>query len=89
MSFNAFMSPPFTDLFDFSWELDGKVVPDETGATFLKPYAELAKTPLGLHTVKLTVKGAREYQDPTEKQFNILPFDGETRSVICQFRGGA
>ena len=89
MSFNAYMSPPFTDLFDFSWELDGKVVPEATEATFLKPYADLEKTPLGLHTVKLTVKGAREYQDPTDKQFNILPFGGETRSVVCQFRGPA
>lgn len=89
MSFNAYMSPPFTDLFDFAWELDGQPVPDVAEATFLKPYADLPKTPLGLHTVKLTVKGAREYQDPTDKQFNILPFGGGTRTVVCQFRGPA
>ena len=86
MSFNAFMSPPFNDLFDFTWEIDGQVIAGETGATILKPYAELPKTPLGLHTVKLTAKGAREYQDPTEKRFNVMPFDGGTKTVTCQFR---
>jgi hypothetical protein len=89
MSFNAYVSPPYTDLFDFTWELDGKVVPDETGATILKPYADLPKTPLGLHTVKLTAKGAREYQDPTEAVYNFTPFNGESRTVTCQFRGPA
>jgi hypothetical protein len=89
MSFNAFLSPPFTDLFDFTWELDGQVVPNETGPTILKPYAELPKTPLGLHTVKLTVKGAREYKDPTEPKYNVMPFNGESRTVTCQFRGQA
>jgi hypothetical protein len=87
MSFNAYMSPPFTDLFDFTWELDGQVVAGETGATILKPYAELPKTSMGLHTVKLTAKGAREYKDPTEERFNILPFGGGSKSVVCQFRG--
>ena len=76
MSFNAFMSPPFTDLFEFTWEIDGQVVPGENGPTILKPYADLPKTPLGLHTVKLTAKGVKEYEDPTEKKYNVLPFDG-------------
>ena len=31
MSFNAFLSPPFTDLFEFTWELDGQVIAGETG----------------------------------------------------------
>jgi hypothetical protein len=89
MSFNAFMSPPFTDLFEFTWELDGQVVAGETGATILKPYADLPKMPLGLHTVKLTAKGVKEYEDPTEKQYNVLPFNGGSRTVTCQFRGPA
>jgi len=89
MSFNAYLSPPFTDLFDFTWEIDGQVIAGETGATVLKPYAELPKTPLGLHTVKLTAKGAREYQDPTEARFNVLPFNGGSKTVTCQFRGPA
>ena len=89
MSFNAYMSPPFNDLFDFTWEIDGKVVAGEAGATILKPYADLDKMPLGLHTVKLTAKGVREYQDPTEARFNVLPFNGGSKSVTCQFRGPA
>ena len=87
MSFNAFMSPPFTDLFDFTWEIDGQVIPGETGPTLMKPYADLQKTTMGLHTVKLTAKGAREYQDPTEPRYNVLPFNGGTKTVTCQFRG--
>jgi hypothetical protein len=87
MSFNAYLSPPFTDLFEFTWELDGQVVAGENGPTFLKPYADLPATPTGLHTVKLTAKGVNEYQDPTEARFNVLPFDGGARSVTCQFQG--
>jgi hypothetical protein len=87
MSFNAFVSPPYTDLFDFTWEIDGEVVPGETGPTILRPYADLPKTPLGLHTVKLTAKGAREYMDPTEARYNFTPFDGGSRTVVCQFQG--
>jgi hypothetical protein len=87
MSFNAYVSPPYTDLFDFAWEIDGQPLAGVTEPTVLKPYADLPKTPLGLHTVKLTVKGAREYQDPTESQYNFTPFNGESRTVTCQFRG--
>jgi hypothetical protein len=87
MSFNAYLSPPFTDLFEFTWELDGQVVAGENGPTILKPYADLPQTPTGLHTVKLTAKGVNEYQDPTEARFNVLPFDGGARSVTCQFQG--
>ena len=29
MTFNAFVSPPYTDLYDFSWELDGQALHDE------------------------------------------------------------
>jgi hypothetical protein len=87
MSFNAYVSPPYTDLFDFAWEIDGQPLEGVTEPTVLKPYAELPKTPLGLHTVKLTVKGAREYTDPTESRYNFTPFNGESRTVTCQFRG--
>jgi hypothetical protein len=89
MSFNAFMSPPFTDLFEFSWEIDGQVIPGETGPTILKPYADLPKMPLGLHTVKMTAKGVNEYKDPTEAKYNVLPFNGGSKTVTCQFRGQA
>ena len=89
MSFNAYVSPPYTDLFDFTWELDGRSCRTRPAPTILKPYAELPKTPLGLHTLKLTAKGAREYKDPTESGYNFMPFNGESRTVTCQFRGPA
>lgn len=85
MSFNAFVSPPFTDLFEFAWELDGQVVAGETGPTILKPFAELPAPSLGLHTVKLTARGVKEYQDPTESQYNVLPLNGGSKTVTCQF----
>lgn len=88
MSFNAYVSPPYTDLFDFTWELDGEVVPGVTEPTVMKPYAELPKTPTGQHAVRLTVRGAREYKDPTDPQFNFTPFDGGSRTVTCTFQGG-
>lgn len=88
MAFNAYVSPPFTDLFDFTWELDGQVVPGENGPTFLKPYADLKKTG-GAHTLKMTAKGAREYHDPTDATFNFTPFDGGAQSVTCTFTGPA
>jgi hypothetical protein len=87
MSFNAYLSPPFTDLFEFTWELDGQVVPGENGPTMLKPYSELSPTPDGIHSVTLTAKGAKEYQDATDPRMNVLPFNGGTRTVTCQFQG--
>ena len=47
--------------------------------------AELPQVEAGLHTVKLTAKGIKEYEDPTEARFNVLPFNGGSRTVICQF----
>lgn len=87
MTFTGFLSPPYSDLFDFSWEIDGRVVSNEQ--IYQVPYAQIPKGPLGFHSVKLNVKGAREYKDPTESQYNFMPFDGGTRSVTCTFRGPA
>lgn len=86
MSFNATVSPPYTDLFDFAWEIDGQPVAGVTEATFLRPFADLPQTPDGTHTIKMTAKGAREYKDPTEARFNFTPFDGGSRTVTCTFR---
>lgn len=85
MTFMSFVSPPFSDLFDYTWELDGKVL-TENQSTIQYPYSSLERTPLGLHTVKLTVHGAREYVD-LRSGLRHTPFDGGSRSVVCQFRG--
>ena len=63
------------------------MIAGETGPTIMKPYAELPQMTMGLHTVKLTAKGVKEYEDPTEARFNVLPFNGGSRTVVCQFRG--
>ncbi len=89
MSFNAYVSPPYTDLFDFAWELDGQPVAGVVDPTILKPYSELKKSPDGSHTVKLTAKGARSYKDPTDPRYDFTPFDGGAVSVTCIFKGPA
>lgn len=59
MTFTAFIDPPFTDLFDFAWEVDGKAVPDSNA-----PVIQAGGMSIGRHTVKLTAVGARDYPDP-------------------------
>jgi hypothetical protein len=89
MSFNANVSPPYTDLFDFAWVIDGQPVAGVTDPTILKPYSELTKTPDGSHTVVLTATGARPYKDPTDPRYDFTPFDGGSVSVTCTFKGPA
>ena len=81
MTFNGLVSPPYTDLFDFSWAIDGAPVPGADQPILQMPAAQLSKG--GPHTVSVTVKGAREYQDPTDSRYNHLPLDGGTLTVSC------
>jgi hypothetical protein len=85
MTFTAFVSPPYTDLFDFHWELDGQPASDTIGPTFQKPVAALSPTPDGQHTVRMTAVGAREYRDATDARYNFVPFDGGAVTVQCSF----
>lgn len=82
LTFTAYVSPPYTDLFDFSWEIDGKPVPDSNIYTIQQPVPGLAKTPSGQHTVKVTAKGARVYPDPDQPS---VPLNGGSFSVECKF----
>ena len=59
MTFTAIIDPPFTDLFDFAWEIDGQPVPDSN-----QPVVQLGRPSIGRHTVKVTAIGARDYPDP-------------------------
>src|SRR6202158_4618463 len=55
MSFGAFLSPPYTDLFDFSWTFDGQPLQlDPTTFVYQVPVDALPKTPGNQHTVKVT-----------------------------------
>ena len=84
MSFNAFVSPPYTDLFDFVWVLDGQRLeePDvcRTCTTYQIPTTDLRPTPGGQHRIEVTATGAREYPDPT------LTHTPPTLKVGCAFR---
>ena len=79
MTFNAFVSPPYTDLYDFTWELDGKLVPGETTPILQTATTDLVKTTNGQHKIRATAVGAREYPHPTLS--HIPP----TLAVECTF----
>jgi hypothetical protein len=87
MTFSVYLSPPYADLFEYIWEVDGQAVPGASSLMLQLPYARLPHTPLGLHTVKVTLRGVREYRSPIDPRYDFLPFDGGSRSVACRFRG--
>ena len=74
ISFNAFVTPPYSDLFDFEWQIDGRTLPGETGLTVLRAGSDLKA---GDHKVRVTARGAREYPDPAQ------PHMPPTLSVEC------
>jgi len=80
MTFNAFVSPPYTDLYDFKWELDGKLIPGSTTPILQTAAVDLVKSADGRHKVRATAIGAREYPHPTLS--HIPP----TLSVECTFK---
>jgi hypothetical protein len=82
MTFDAFVSPPYTDLYDFTWELDGVTLPGETTPLIQTAATDLAQTADGVHKVRVTAIGAREYPHPTLS--HIPP----TLAVECAFRLG-
>jgi hypothetical protein len=78
LTFSAFVSPPYTDLFDFNWTLDDQPQPDATDATFQLPVSGLIH---GIqHQIQVTAVGARQYPDPA------LTHIPPTLSVECPFR---
>ena len=79
MTFNAFVSPPYTDLYDFSWELDGKPVPGETLPVFQRATADLPASSNGQHTIRVNAMGAREYPHA------LLTHTPPNLSVACTF----
>jgi hypothetical protein len=80
VSFNAFVSPPYSDLFDFEWEIDGQPVPGAGGVTIHRAASDFQKTLDGMHRVRVTARGARDYPDPDQ------PHRPPTLSVECAFR---
>jgi hypothetical protein len=59
MTFTATIDPPFTDLFDFSWSVDGQPLGDNANAV------QFGRPSGGSHTVLVIARGARPYPDPS------------------------
>jgi hypothetical protein len=82
MSFNAFVSPPYSDLFEFDWRIDGQSLGDGWRETVQVPVPDLSPRPGGAHRVEVTARGVREYPDPDPAFRHVPP----TLSVACNFQ---
>lgn len=82
----AYVIPPFTDLFDFSWSLDGGTPPDGQGPMAQIPGFSLPRTPSGTVRASVVVRGTRPYTDPTDPTHGHVPLDGGTLTVRCDVR---
>jgi hypothetical protein len=82
MSFNAFVSPPYSDLFDFEWSLDGQPMPGNLRETMQVAVPDLPVRSGGNHRVEVTARGVRQYPDPDPAFRHVPP----TLSVACSFQ---
>jgi hypothetical protein len=82
LSFNAFLSPPYSDLYDFDWEVDGVSRPEAAGLTLQLPVPDLPAAAGGQHRARVTAHGVRQYPDP-DPAFRQIP---PTLAVECSFR---
>ena len=62
LSFNAFVSPPYSDLFDFDWSLDGQRIPESLRETMQVAVPDF-RWAGGNHRVEVTARGVRPYPD--------------------------
>lgn len=79
ITFNAFIAPPYTDLYDFDWSIDGKQV-----ATGVRQVYQIAASALGgngSHTVSVNARGVRPYPDSVP----YVPFTPPSMSLQCGF----
>jgi hypothetical protein len=79
MTFQVTASPPYNDLFDFQWFVNGQPVPGATDLVFQAPATQFAQ-PGGQGRVAVRAKGARVYPDPDQPH---IPLDGGTLTVEC------
>jgi hypothetical protein len=63
----AYVLPPFGDLFDFEWSVDGRPLPSSGAATQM-PAFELAGGRSGSHDVRVTARGIKPYPDPDQAE---------------------
>jgi len=81
MTLNAVISPPYSDLFDFEWEVDGARVADGSREVFQRAANDLHRDQP--HRITVTARGARPYPDPDQPE---VPLGGGALSVTCTFR---
>lgn len=81
MTFSAVVSPPYTDLFDFEWAIDGRTVTGYSEPVLQWAAGELPASTGRRHRVDVIAHGAREYPDP--EQPHVPP----TLAVSCTFTG--
>jgi hypothetical protein len=62
VTFTATIGPPFTDLFDFSWSLDGQPFGENLNVV------QLPRPSSGSHVVTVVAHGARRYPDPSRPE---------------------
>ena len=63
MTFTATLTPPFSDLFDFEWQVDGHPFGDNSNVV------QLPRPSSGSHTVVVVARGARYYPDRSLPEF--------------------
>ncbi|MFN8636887.1 MAG: hypothetical protein U0893_23820 [Chloroflexota bacterium] len=63
VTMTAYVSPPFEDLFEFSWSVDGRGI-GASGSIAQMPALEIGRG--GSHEVRVTARGARAYPDPDQ-----------------------
>jgi hypothetical protein len=81
MTFTTVVSPPYSDLFDFDWEIDGQRLPGGGRETVQVAALDLAGGSGSEHHVRVTAQGARAYPDPDPRYRQIPP----TLAVECTF----
>jgi hypothetical protein len=59
MTFTATLTPPYTDLFDFEWLIDGQPFGENSAVV------QLGRPSSGAHSVVVVARGARPYPDRT------------------------
>jgi hypothetical protein len=75
LTFTAIVTPPYTDLFDFDWEINGQSVETATTPVIQRPASALG---VGRHQVRVVARGVRNYPDPDQPQ--VPP----TLTATCQ-----
>jgi hypothetical protein len=65
LTFSAVVTPPYSDLFDFDWEINGETVEAATIPVIQRPASALGA---GSHLVRAVARGVRQYPDPDQPQ---------------------